>query len=201
MKNIFLLLFLISFILAAHSQTVAGNFKSEIAIDGYFSVGNQGGNFSAGLKYGALKKDDDSKVVIGPSVRWMRVWSKNYATAFQPASYNIFGVGAFAHWRVVDGIYLGAEFESLKSPVNYVIITQQKTWVPTLFLGGGYSKAFDDRFRINVGVFYDIINDPGSPYRPSYLTRKTSANGQPGALIPILYRLQLVIPLYTTQSN
>jgi hypothetical protein len=196
MKNILLLsVFGLSFTFA-QAQPLVENFKSEIGIDGYFSIGNQGGNFSAGLKFGALKKEEDSKVVIGPSVRWMRVWSKNFATAFQPASYNIFGLGAFAHWRVVDGIYLGAEFESLKSPLNYVIITEQKKWVPTLFLGGGYSKAFDDRFRLNVGIFYDIINDAGSPYRPSYLTRKTGPNGEPGALIPILYRLQLVIPLY-----
>lgn len=187
--------------MSLQAQTVVENFKAEIAVDGYFSIGNQGGNFSAGLKLGALKKEEDSKLVIGPSVRWMRVWSKNFGNAFQPVSYNIVGVGAFMHYRVIDGLFVGAEFETLKSPLNYVNLTPQRSWIPTLFLGGGYSKAFDDRFRINIGIFYDVINHLNSPYRPSYLTRKTTANGQPGALIPILYRLQLVIPLYSDQSN
>lgn len=180
----------------SYGQALAEGYKAELGIDGYFSVGNQGGNFSAGAKFGVLKREENSKVVIGPSVRWMRVWSNNLAYMSQPVSYNIVGIGAFMHARVVDGLYLGAEFETLKTPLNFVIVTEQRQWVPVLFLGGGYSKNFDDRFRLNVGIFYDVVNSLRSPYRGSYLTKKkVGPNGQDGALIPILYRLELFIPL------
>lgn len=188
---VFLLLVNFSF----GQETVAEQFKSEIGLDGYFSFGNQGGNFSAGLKWGGLQKKEDARVIIGPSFRWMRVWSKNLAFGTENTGYNIIGLGAFMHARFYDALYLGAEFEMLKSPLNYVIVTNARKWIPTMFLGGGYSKSFDDRFRLNVGIFYDIVNDLNSPYRPSYQARKTGPNGEPGALIPVLYRVQLFIPL------
>lgn len=182
----------------AHSQAFSESLKAEVAFDGYFSVGNQGGNFALGAKFGLLQKEGDGKLVVGPSVRWMRVWSKNIVSGGNPVNYNVFGGGAFLHYRVVDGLYFGAEFEALRSPqLNGSIITQGKQMIPVLFLGGGYSKAFDDRFRVNIGIFYDVINNLNSPYRRSYLTsKKVGPNGEQGALIPILYRLELVIPLY-----
>ena len=30
-------------------------------------------------------------------------------------------------------------------------------WVPTAFIGGGFSREFIDLIRINAGVFYDVI--------------------------------------------
>ncbi len=196
MKKVFTsFAFVLVFVSAQSQETVVEQFKSEIGIDGYFSIGNQGGNFSAGLKLGALQKKDDAKVIIGPSFRLMRVWSKNLALGTENTGYNIIGLGAFMHARFYDALYLGTEIEMLKSPLNYVIVTNERKWIPTLFLGGGYSKSFEEKFRLNVGIFYDIINDLNSPYRPSYVARKTGPNGEPGALIPVLYRVQLFIPL------
>ncbi len=179
-------------------QAFSETLKSEIGFDGYFSIGNQGGNFTLGLKYGLLQKEEESKLVVGPSVRWMRVWSNNLAIGGTPVNFNVVGGGAFLHYRVVDGLYIGSEFEALRSPVlNGPIVTVGgNKWLPHLFLGGGYSKSFEGRFRVNIGIFYDVINNLNSPYRRSYLTKKTGPNGEPGALIPILYRLELVIPFY-----
>ncbi|MEJ6492680.1 MAG: hypothetical protein QNL60_09505 [Flavobacteriales bacterium] len=198
-KMVFLSLFIISSF--SYSQTYAEMLKSEIGIDGYFSIGNQGGNFSAGLKWGLLQKKEDSKIIIGPSVRWIRVWTKNLAFGNQATSYNIVGVGGFIHARVFEALYAGIEIEGLKSPISYTNITPQKTWIPTVFIGGGYSKSFDENFRLNIGIFYDIVNNLNSPYRPSYVAKKTGPNGEPGALIPVLYRVQLFIPLGANGGN
>lgn len=199
MKILLVVIFVLTSAVAGYGQAIAEAYKSELGIDGYFSIGNQGGNFGIGAKFGVLAKADEennNKFVVGPSVRWMRVWSKNYATGGSPANFNIVGAGAFVHKRVFDALYLAAEFEALKTPTDYVIVTQTSQWTPVLFLGGGYSKLFAERFRVNIGILYDIINNGSSPYRRSYLTsKKVGPDGKPGALIPILYRLELIISL------
>lgn len=176
---------------------VTDGLKVEIGVDGYFSAGSNGGNFGAGLKLG-LKTNSESQVIGGPSFRLFRTWSNGYLTTTIPSSFNIIGLGAWLHVRFQNVLYLGGEFEALKVPGNYFYTTPgaSKEWIPTLFLGGGYSKAFNETFRLNLGIFYDVINNLNNPYRASYLTKKkVGPNGQPGALIPILYRIELFISL------
>lgn len=59
---------------------------------------------------------------------------------------------------------------------------------------------FNEKFRLNAGVFYDVLdipnasnienNNPNSPLQP-YIAR----NKVTGAVIPILYRINFFIPL------
>jgi hypothetical protein len=199
MKVFLVSIVLISCSFTSNAQAIAEAYKAEFGLDGYFSIGNQGGNFAVGAKFGVLKREDEdnnNKLVVGPSARWMRVWSKNFASGGSPVNYNVVGAGAFVHKRVFDALYLAAEIEALKTPTQIVIVNQQRLWVPVLFLGGGYSKSIDERFRVNIGILYDVINSGYSPYRSSYLTRKkVGPNGELGALIPVLYRLELIISL------
>jgi hypothetical protein len=175
----------------------------EIGIDGFFSAGNTGGNLVGGLKLG-FKGSSESQVIGGVSLRLFRTWSTGNITGF-PTSFSIFGPGAWCHVRFQDVIYLGAEFEALKIPGNYASINATGTiqkWIPTLFLGGGYSKSWNDKIRLNIGIFYEVINNGFNPYRNSYLTRKkVGPNGQLGDFIPILYRLELMIPLIWPQTD
>jgi len=170
--------------------------KVEIGVDGYFSAGTNGGNLGAGLKLG-IRANSDSQVIGGPSFRIFRTWSNGYLTT-APSSFNVLGVGAWCHVRFQNVLYLGGEFEVLKVPPGYFYTTPgaSQVWIPTLFLGGGYSKSFGEKFRVNLGIFYDVINNLNNPYRAAYLTKKkVGPNGQLGALIPILYRIELFINL------
>lgn len=168
----------------------------EIGLDGYFSAGNQGGNLGAGLKIG-FKGNTESQIIGGISLRLFRSWNTGAITGF-PSSFTIYGPGLWCHVRFQNVLYLGGEFEALKVPTNYFYSSANnfQKWIPTLFLGGGYSKTWNEKIRLNLGIFYDVINNPNNPYRASYLTsKKVGPTGQKGALIPILYRIELMIPL------
>ncbi len=165
---------------ASFAQEIEG---SEFGIDGYFGASNLGGSFSVGAKYG-LKFQEN--FIAGPSIRVQRNWSNNNLTGVSN-SFNIFGVGAFGHARFGNVLFAGAEFELMRSPFATSTGTGYSTgpvWTPALFLGGGYSQEFNESFRLNAGVMYDVINHVNSPFRQGYFMR--NANNVP---IPLIYRI------------
>ena len=193
MKKIAIILFisLTTQIANAQSFTMQG---SEIGFDLAFSASTNGGNAGLGLKYGL---NFGENLILGPSVRYERTWIKNNVTGFN-GSYNIFGGGAFAHFRFYEALFLGMEFEMLKSPYTssgLLTAIPQSTWAPTLFLGGGFSKEFNESFRINAGIMYDVINPVNSPYRRSYTFTKKDEAGNVVKILPIIFRLAFFIPI------
>jgi hypothetical protein len=198
MKKLWILLLLVSPFLWSQEEedevlVDLEKMGKEIGLDGYFSVGTTGGNFTLGLKL-ALLPSGDSTFAFGPSFRMMRAYSSLYGNS---ASFDIFGAGAFLHVRLFEYLFIGGELEFLNSPYFEINTGKDgKQWIATLFLGGGYSQSFlENRFRVNLGIYYDLVNNLNSPYRPAYQPKKVGPNGQNGALIPILYRVSLFIPL------
>ena len=184
MKNlVYLLLFIPFFSIAQEDNDAATTLPpQEVGLDGFFSSGT----FALGLKYG-FKFGKDEKFITGPSLRIQRSWS-NYLG--QKYSYNILGLGAFFHARFYNALFLGTEIEFLNSPINYNVLQPPKNFIPVVFVGGGYSQFFETGFRVNVGVFYDLVNNFNSPYFPFYTTRKEN-----NVVIPVLYRLAIFIPI------
>ena len=112
MKRV-VLLSLFSVLLAYNSQ--AQNFEyegGEIGVDLDFSASTFGGNFGIGAKYGFTFGE---YLVLGPSVRYSRLWFKNL-TPGQEGGHNVWGGGAFVHARFFNALFVGAEFEMLKTP-------------------------------------------------------------------------------------
>jgi hypothetical protein len=171
-------------------STDSKTLPQEIGLDGFFSTGTFGGTFALGLKYG-FKFGEEKNFIAGPALRIQRSWSNNLGQKF---AFNILGLGAFFHARFYNALFLGTELEFLNSPIQYNILTPPKQFVPVLFAGGGYSQEFDTGFRINVGIFYDLINNLNSPYRLFYTAKKEN-----GVIIPVLYRLALFIPITPKQ--
>ncbi len=181
MKSVlFLMTILISF--CSYSQKVTG---SEIGLEGYFGASTLGGNFGLGLKYGYRL---DENFIIGPSFRIMKGWATNNGANY---TYSIYGGGVFAHARYGNMVFGGVELEVLHSPFNFgAYSTTINHWVPTAFIGGGFSREFLALIRINAGVFYDVINSINSPFRPSYkMTKTNSLTGQVSGFIPVIYRI------------
>jgi len=191
MKHLILSLIL-AFSFASHSQTFEMS-GSEIGFDLAFSASTNGGNAGIGLKYG-IKLGEN--LILGPSVRYERTWIKNNTTGANGA-YNVFGGGAFAHLRFYNALYLGVEYELLKSPYskNGFLTSTNPSWANTLFIGGGFSKEFNESFRINAGIMYDVINASNSPFRRSYSISTKDANGNIVKILPILFRLAFFIPI------
>lgn len=155
----------------------------EVGFDGYFGASNLGGAAGLGAKLG-IKLND--KIILGPSLRVQRSWANNYGQKF---GYTIYGGGIWMHARFLNYLFVGAEVEFLNSPQFYTFSGSPKKWVPIAFVGGGFSREFNS-FRLNAGIFYDLVDDRNSPFRFSYVMRKAN-----NALIPVIYRIGFFFPI------
>lgn len=166
---------------------------SEIGVDVAFSASTNGGNVGLGLKYGAKF---GKYIIAGPSVRYDLTWVKiqDETANGQIGKYNIYGGGAYIHGRFYNALFVGAEFEYLRSPINVNgALSTPPTWVPTLFLGGGFSMEFNEKIRLNAGIMYDVINSKKSPFRNSY--KSIGAADGTTKVIPLIYRIAFFIPI------
>jgi len=170
-----------------------GTFQgSEIGIDLAFTASSNGGNAGLGLKYGAKL---GKYIIVGPSVRYDLTWIKNQVGG-NNGNYSVYGGGAFIHGRFFNALFIGAEFEYLRSPYEKNgFLTNLPSWAPTLFLGGGFSMEFQKKIRLNAGIMYDVINAKNSPFRNSYSIAQKDANGNIVRYFPIIYRIAFFIPL------
>lgn len=179
MKHI--LLFLFSFHLFGLLGQTEG---SEIGFDGYLGASNISGTFGIGAKYGVKFNE---YFIAGPSFRYQRTWVNINGVK---GSNNIYGGGGFLHARFYNALFLGTELEFLKSPFNYTITTSPTQWVPVFFVGGGFSKEFNESWRLNAGIMYDVINHANSPFRQGYIIRREN-----GTYIPVIYRIAFFFPI------
>lgn len=188
MKKIFFLSFILSACLLfgqeEESETKTKIPKDkEFGIDGVVKASTIGGSYGFGFKLAFIKNEN---IVFGPSLRYQRVWSNfNGVRTYT----NIFGGGAFVHYRFKNVVFGAAELEFLKSPLNYNIYGVGSRMVPIFLVGGGISREFPVGIRINAGVYYDIINSPYSPLQFSYMSRNAA-----GQLQPIIYRVGFHFP-------
>jgi hypothetical protein len=112
-----------------------------------------------------------------------------------PSSESIYVCGFFAHARYKDALFGGVEFELLKTPFNFSQTGGEfKPWIATLFIGGGFSKLYN-KVRINLGVFYDVIDADNSPFRPNYSIRIKNSEGQTQRILPVIYRINFFFPI------
>lgn len=164
--------------------------SSELGIEAYGGGSNLGGSFGGELKYAAKLANN---LVVGPSFRLQRTWSNYYSIQ---SHFNIYGGGAFAHLRFQDKIFVGTEFQMLRSPYNFTTFQlQSKKWAPTLFVGGGFYLHLGPKVNLNLALFYDVINAQNSPFRSSYNFKMKNQAGQVVKILPIIYRITLFIPL------
>jgi hypothetical protein len=195
MKNIFLIVFICFLALEVNAQTEYDG--SEVGIELHGGASNLGGTFSLGLKYAAILNEN---YAVGPSFRLQRLWNNNLGVS---TSANLWGGGIWAHIRYKNVLFGGIEFEMIKSPYNPIgWVPAERTWSPTLFIGGGFSKEYNEKIRINLGIFYDVINAENSPFRSSYTIKiKDSQTGQVQKILPIIYRINFFIPIRFKQKE
>lgn len=171
-----------------------GSIPKELGIDLNLSASNFGGTAGLGVKFGFVKNE---KYVFGPSIRFQRTWAK-YVDTDLSTGYSIFGGGAFAHVRLYDYFFVGTEIELLSTPfiIGNTFTGKSRTLVPIVLVGGGFSRAFSPRFRLNAGIMYDVINNVNSPLRQGYFIRKKTPDPNvQGALIPLVYRIAFFFTL------
>ena len=182
------LLLLLSLPLLSYSQ-VAFN-GSELGVELYAGASTLGGSVGGDLKYAAILNENWA---VGPSFRLQRTWSNNFG---QKMGFSVYGGGVYAHYRIKNTLFVGGEYELLKSTFNFILFNYStKQWASTLFLGGGFSRDFNHKIRVNGGIFYDVINAENSPFRSSYSVRIKNEMGQVVRILPMIYRITFFFPL------
>ena len=153
---------------------------SELGVELYAGASNLGGSVGGDLKYAAILNENWA---VGPSFRLQRTWSNNLG---QKMGFSVYG---------------GGVYELLKSPFNFILFNYStKQWASTLFLGGGFSRDFNHKIRVNGGIFYDVINAENSPFRSSYSVRIKNEMGQVVRILPMIYRITFFFPLGGTKE-
>ncbi|PWL28244.1 MAG: hypothetical protein DCO96_09735 [Fluviicola sp. XM-24bin1] len=186
MKRIlFVLCLLFSF--TSNAQSIEG---TELGLEGTFGASNLGGSFGIGVKYGWKFGE---YFIAGPSVRYQRTWFQAGLNTASPTSggFNIFGGGGFIHARFFNALFVGVESEILRTPLNgNFSFSSESNWSPNFFIGGGYSMEFNETWRLNLGILYDVIDSDNSPLQFQYTTRNSQ-----GVLLPIIYRINFFFPI------
>lgn len=171
-------------------EDVAPASNREIGFDVNFSASNFGGTAGLGLKLGFIQQE---KFIVGPSIRFQQTWSNGLGVNGSNnvnTSFSIYGGGAFAHARLYNYFFVGAEVEVLSTPFQSGYLMAQRKWVPVALLGGGFSRAFSPNFRLNAGVMYDVINHLDSPFRQGYFMKRSN-----GTYLPVMYRIAFFFPI------
>ena len=165
----------------------------ELGFDGYFSASTQGGGYGIGPKFGFVMNEN---LVLGPSIRFQRTFSNNLNTGIN-YHFNTYGAGFFLHARYSNTVYAGFETEVMNNTNAFVDTNAVFTKiVPTFFLCAGFSREFNEKIRLNVGLYYDVINSLNSPFRRSYIL--PIKNAQSGAIqgsVPLIYRISFFFPI------
>lgn len=83
-----------------------------------------------------------------------------------PINYSGYGYRTFTRYRVLEPLYLHAEFLHLNVE-RYSVADDaiKRIWVPHVLVGAGYVQSLGGRSSIYFQVLFDVLQDPNSVYR------------------------------------
>jgi hypothetical protein len=112
---------------------------------------------------------------LGPSYQY---WKIKYTgnNAGPVAETSIWGGSTFMRFFPVDFIFLQTDFEllnlksSFRDAGNFFDEQVSRVTVPVWLVGGGYVERSGST-GLMIGLFYDLIQDPNSPYGRDFILR------------------------------
>ncbi len=152
-------------------------------------------NISIGGDFGFWFAQGQGSIYLGPRIGYnVKPWfrpgiSINYQ--YRWANYgsvqwsdNVIGGGVFAHFIVLKRILLAAEWEIVNTTAYPGGMAEPfRTNVNMLWIGAGYNQPIGRVGYFMVGVMFDLLNHPYSPYRSQYIIRSGSTP------IPMILRM------------
>ncbi len=105
----------------------------------------------------------DFSVGVSPSYQY---WKVNTPTGSFDQS--VYGGSTFARYFLFESIFIQSEFEVLNLEArtrDNESLLDRRVNVPMFFVGAGYSQRTANGSGFFIGAFYDLIQDPNSPYR------------------------------------
>ena len=85
---------------------------------------------------------------------------------FADASFSAFGYRTFTRYRVIQPLYVHAEFLHMNiEGYEAFALERSRFWVPHLLVGAGYVQQLAGRSSVFIQVLFDVLQDPNSIYR------------------------------------
>lgn len=85
-------------------------------------------------------------------------------SSYDNSSSSNYGGSLFSRYRILPQLYAHAEFSTINYELIYFTGETERTWVPFLFLGGGYSQPISENVWMNAQVLFDVLQNENSPY-------------------------------------
>lgn len=76
----------------------------------------------------------------------------------------IYGMGPFVRYRVMENLFLQAQWDHLSVLNPNSILPNDRAWVDNLLVGGGYRQPFNDYGSFIIMGFWNLNQTPLSPY-------------------------------------
>ena len=102
------------------------------------------------------------KASVGLKIGYEYIEDKRYEEKLTSSNY---GASIFGRYRVIPQVYLHAEFAYYSYKYNISDLESDRTWVPFLYLGGGYVQPVGPNTALFVEVLVDVLQDDNSPYK------------------------------------
>lgn len=109
------------------------------------------------------KLDQAGKFSLGLGASYWYYQDNRFAP---PINYSGYGYRTFTRYRVLEPLYLHAEFLHLNVE-RYSVADDaiKRIWVPHVLVGAGYVQSLGGRSSIYFQVLFDVLQDPNSVYR------------------------------------
>ncbi|MDX2432876.1 MAG: hypothetical protein QNK35_18195, partial [Bacteroides sp.] len=103
------------------------------------------------------------RLSVGAKIRYDYVQYKgNNGPSY---SYSNYGGSLFARLSIIKQLYLHAEYAGYNYPIDYGTDSEDRIWVPYLFLGAGFRQPLGGRASLNAQILFDVLQNENSPYR------------------------------------
>lgn len=99
---------------------------------------------------------------VGLKIGYEYIEDKRYEEKLTSSNY---GASIFGRYRVIPNIYLHAEFAYYSYKFKISDLESDRTWVPFLYVGGGYIQPIGPNTSLFVEVLVDVLQDANSPYK------------------------------------
>ena len=102
------------------------------------------------------------KLSVGLSVEYEYITDKRYSSTLTASNY---GGSIFSRFRVIPQLFLHAEFAYMSYQYRVSDFTSDRTGVPFLFVGAGFSQQISPGVWAYAQVLFDVLQDSNSPYK------------------------------------
>lgn len=102
------------------------------------------------------------KLSTGVKITYQYIKDNRYSgVTYSTSNY---GGSVFARYRIIPQLYLHSEYEVLNYELYNAVGESNRTWVPFLYVGAGFSQRLGGNAWLNIQVLFDVLQNANSPY-------------------------------------